>query len=62
MGFRVCDVFCGIGGYSAGAISIGCEVEVGVEMDDKILRPYATNSRGQAVCAVIGKDEVPWPD
>ena len=58
----MCDVFCGIGGYSAGAISIGCEVEVGVEMDDKILRPYATNSRGQAVCAVIGKDEVPWPD
>jgi site-specific DNA-cytosine methylase len=30
-------------------------------MDDRILRPFAANSRGQAVCAVIGKDEVPWP-
>ena len=62
MSFRLCDAFCGIGGYSAGAVSVGCEVAMGVEMDDKVLRPFAANSRGQAVCAVIGKDEIPWPD
>ena len=61
MGFRVCDTFCGIGGYSVGAISVGCEVVMGVEMDDSIVRPFAANTRGQAVCAVIGKDDVPWP-
>jgi site-specific DNA-cytosine methylase len=62
MSFRVCDAFCGIGGYSAGAVSVGCEVAMGVEMDDKVLRPFAANTRGQAVCKVIGKDEIPWPD
>ena len=61
MRFRVCDAFCGIGGYSAGAVSLGCVVELGVEMDDRIARPFAKNTRGRAVCAVIGKDEVPWP-
>ena len=58
---KLCDALCGIGGYSAGAVTVGCEVAMGVEMDDKILRPFAANTRGQAVCAVIGKDDIPWP-
>ena len=62
MSFRLCDAFCGIGGYSAGAVSVGCEVALGVEIDDKVLRPFAANTRGQGVCAAIGKDEIPWPD
>ena len=61
MSFRLCDAFCGIGGYAAGAISVGCEVGMGVEIDDRILRPFASNTRGKAVCAAIGKDEIPWP-
>ena len=62
MPFRFFDAFSGIGGASAGAMVAGCKVEMGVEVDDKILRPYAANTGGRAVCAVIGRDEIPWPD
>ena len=64
MSFRVCDAFCGVGGFSAGAIRAGCEVAMGVEMDDRTLRPFAANTqnaRARAVCAVVGRDEIPWP-
>ena len=62
MPFRFCDAFCGIGGASAGAVAAGCKVEMGIEFDDKIVRPYATNTGGRAVCATIGQEEIPWPD
>ena len=62
MPFRFCDAFSGIGGASAGAMEAGCKMLMGIEIDDKILRPYATNTGGQAVCATIGKDKIPWPD
>ena len=62
MPFRFCDAFCGIGGASAGAMAAGCKVEMGIEFDDKVVRPYATNTGGRAVCATIGRDEIPWPD
>ena len=62
MPFRFCDAFSGIGGASAGAMEAGCKILMGIEIDDKILRPYATNTGGQAVCATIGKDKIPWPD
>ena len=29
------------GGFGAGAIRVGCEVAMGVEMDDTVLRPFA---------------------
>lgn len=62
MPFRFVDAFSGIGGASAGAMAAGCRIEMGIELDDKILRPYATNTGGRAVCATIGKDEIPWPE
>ena len=40
----------------------GCTIEMGIELDDKILRPYATNTGGRAVCTTIGTDDIPWPE
>ena len=55
------DVFCGIGGFSSGAMDAGCSIELGVENQSLILRSWAANTTGRAVCATVGADEIPWP-
>lgn len=60
---RVVDAFCGVGGVSAGCLQLeGVDVILGVDSDDRILRLWAQNTQGRAVCACVGKDEIPWPE
>ena len=61
MPFRSVDVFCGIGGFSCGAINAGCTIEFGVENQDQILRSWAFNTSGTAMCATVGTDDIQWP-
>jgi site-specific DNA-cytosine methylase len=63
-GFRVVDVFCGVGGYAAGAKEAGCTVVMGVENEHPLLRTYAANvdAGATAICSTVGKDDIPFPD
>ena len=54
---RFIDLFCGIGGFSCGAMEAGCTVVMGIENEDTVLRSWAANTAGRAVCATIGADE-----
>lgn len=38
----VVDVYCGIGGFSAGAIGVGCKSILGIDCDDTVLSPPCT--------------------
>ena len=58
----VVDAFCGAGGFSAGAMAVGCRVTTGVDRDSVPLKLWAANTGGRAVNATIGRDPVPWPD
>ena len=60
---RVVDVFCGIGGASCGFSAVdGVQVVMGVDWDDRVLKTWATNTGGQAVCATVGVDHIPLPE
>ena len=59
---EVVDAFCGLGGFSAGAMAAGCRVVLGVDSDPVPLRHWAANTGGRAVCATIGTDAVDWPE
>jgi DNA (cytosine-5)-methyltransferase 1 len=58
---RVADAFCGVGGFSCGALDAGCSVIMGVESESAALRLWRSNTQGEAVLATIGVDQVPWP-
>ena len=58
----VCDAFCGVGGFSAGAIEVGCRVVMGIDSSSGPLKLWAANTGGQACRATIGVDAVPWPE
>ena len=58
----VCDAFCGVGGFSAGAIEAGCRVIMGIDSAPVPLKVWAANTGGTAVRATIGVDEIKWPD
>ena len=59
---RVVDVFCGIGGFSCGAMSMECSVEGGIDNENRVLRAWAANTAGQATCATVGKEDISWPE
>ena len=54
---QVCDLFCGLGGFSAGAIEAGAEVILGVDRDSVPLKLWAANvPGGRAKLATLGVD------
>ena len=60
---RVVDAFCGAGGVSCGCLQVPfVKVVLGIDNDDKMLRAWASNTGGRAVCATIGKDAIDWPE
>ena len=63
---QVVDLFCGLGGFSAGAIDAGATVILGVDMDSVPLKIWGANvPGGRAKLATLGKDgnaiELPPP-
>jgi site-specific DNA-cytosine methylase len=61
---RIVDAFCGAGGWSAGAVAAGCTPVLGIDSDSAPLKLWAANCShtGRAVCAIIGVDDVDWPE
>ena len=57
----VLDVFCGVGGFSAGAIAAGATVIAGIDQDSVPLKAWCANTGGQAHRISIGVDEFEWP-
>ena len=52
---RVCDLFAGLGGFSAGALAAGAEVILGVDNDPVPLKLWSANVHGgRAVLATLG--------
>ena len=63
---QVVDMFCGLGGFSAGAIDAGATVILGADKDSVPLKLWAANvPGGRATLATLGKDgdaiELPPP-
>ena len=63
---QVVDLFCGLGGFSAGAIDAGATVILGADKDSVPLKLWAANvPGGRAKLATLGKDgdaiELPLP-
>ena len=58
VGLRVIDLYCGLGGFSAGAIEAGAEVTLGVDCDSVPLKLWAANvSGGSAKLVTLGGDD-----
>ena len=63
---QVVDLFCGLGGFSAGAINAGATVILGADQDSVPLKLWAANvPSGRAKLVTLGKDrdviELPQP-
>jgi DNA (cytosine-5)-methyltransferase 1 len=61
---QVVDLFCGLGGFSAGALEAGADVVLGVDMDAVPLKLWGANvPNGRAVLATLGPggDQVDLP-
>lgn len=59
---RLLDCYCGVGGFSAGAIQAGCEVVLGVDNDESPLMTFAANCDATTICATLGSDVIGWPE
>ena len=63
---RVVDAFCGVGGVSCGALQLeGLRVVMGLDNDDRMLKSWASNTGGRAVCTTIAPGDetaVEWPE
>ena len=62
---RVVDAFCGMGGFSAGAMMAKCEVVVGIDSSETPLKLWKTNNpTGRSVCTMIGGEDEDgvWPE
>ena len=56
------DVYCGVGGFSCGAMQAGCKAIMGVDCEDGVLRLWAANTQGRARLARPWSDTlVEWP-
>ena len=58
---EVVDVYCGIGGFSAGAMQANCTPIAGYDCDDCVLRLWASNTGGKGVVATLWTDRVQIP-
>ena len=56
---QVVDLFCGVGGFSAGAIAAGTTIIMGIDHDPVPLKLWAANTGGRAVVASLGPDGDP---
>ena len=54
------DIFCGIGGFSAGARGSATPI-LGVDNDDLMVRLWAANTKGHGKLATLWSDPVEWP-
>jgi len=61
---KVADFYCGIGGFSAGALEAGAEIVFGIDCDSTVLREWAGNTKATAVLENISVDNknIPWPN
>lgn len=59
---EVVDAYCGVGGFSCGAITEGCSVVLGVDREDSILRLWDANTMGRAILSTLWRDYVDWPE
>jgi site-specific DNA-cytosine methylase len=57
----VIDVFCGVGGFSAGGKAVGCNVVLGIDCEDSVLRLWAANTGGRGVMATLWEENIEWP-
>lgn len=57
---EIVDVFCGVGGFSAGARDLGVPV-LGIDNDDLMLRLWAANTKGRGNLAELWGETVDWP-
>jgi site-specific DNA-cytosine methylase len=55
---EVIDMYCGVGGFSAGAMQSGCKPVAGYDCDDCVLRLWAGNTGGKGVVAKLWSDRV----
>lgn len=60
---RVCDVYCGFGGFAAGAQAAGATPVFGVDADDAAVRYWAANNADGAGClaSLWPGEGVAWP-
>ena len=58
---EVVDVYCGIGGFSAGAMQANCTPIAGYDSDDCVLRLWASNTGGKGFVATLWTDRVRIP-
>ena len=59
--FDVVDVFCGVGGFSAGARRFANAI-LGVDNDDLMVRLWSANTRGVGKLAELWTESIEWPD
>lgn len=57
---EVVDVFCGVGGFSAGASAHAMPI-LGVDNDDSMVRLWAANTKGRGLLAELWAEDVNWP-
>mgnify|MGYP001351802589 CR=1 FL=1 len=58
--FDVVDVFCGVGGFAAGARSFG-DMQLGVDNNDLMVRLWSANTKGRGKLATLWQESVEWP-
>lgn len=58
----VYDMFCGVGGFSSGAMQAGCVIEKGVDLDPVVLRSFQDNTGADVECLDIFKSGFDWPE
>ena len=57
---EVVDLFCGIGGFSAGARVFATPI-LGVDNDDEMVRLWAGNTKGKVKLVQLWVDAIDWP-
>lgn len=57
---EVVDIFCGIGGFCAGAREYATPI-LGVDNDDLMVRLWAANTKGKGKLAKLWVDAIEWP-
>jgi hypothetical protein len=57
----IVDLYCGIGGFSAGAMEAGCKPIAGYDCDDSALRLWSGNTGGKGVVTTLWKGRVRLP-
>ena len=57
----VYDMFCGVGGFSSGAMQAGCAIGKGVDLDPVVLRSFQENTGAEVECLDIFSPGFVWP-